>query len=478
MKDKVKKNYGLLCGIIICALVYVVFSWIFPTATITEGAIKVGAKNPIGLFGLGYFPTFTIDAFFKLGLSILAIGGFYGVMASTGVYIKLVDGLTEKVKKNSNLFIIILIIAFAVVNSLSGVPYALLITVPFFMAVVLKIGYSKLVAVASTVGAMLIGSLASTYGYDVAGIGANVLGTSVGEGVLSRLILLALVTGLYVVFVVANTDKDVKNSKKATEELEDDLFVGKKSKSKKSLVPMIIFFALTVVIAIVSMYNWNNLLKIDIFEKFYEDIIAIKVGDFEIVKNLLGITSPFGYWSSYELVVILVFASLIIGWIYNLKINEIFTSFIEGSKKFLKPAFYITIANLVLVLMFSSTTNSYILTWITDKLVGTSKDFNLLAVTSGSIIGGFFCNSFNYLFSTIGQVFKLTYGAEYYAIILFIVQSIYGVLMLILPTSLFLVSGLTIMNVSYKEWIKYIWKFLLEVFVIIIVIAIILVLVV
>ena len=46
--------------------------------------------------------------------------------------------------------------------------------------------------------------------------------------------------------------------------------------------------------------------------------------------------------------------------------------------------------------------------------------------------------------------------------------------MLILPVSVVLVAGLKFLNVSYKEWIKYIWKLLLQLFVAIILFGLIL----
>lgn len=467
---KEKKNYSLIIGIALCGLLFVVLSWFIPTATIAEGAIKANSTNPVGLFGLIYFPVFTLDAFSKVGFTILAIGGLYGVMAKTGVYSKLVEGMVKKFKQNSKAFLIGTIITFALLNSVLGVPYALLILVPLAMSIVLGLGYSKIVAVASTVGAMLIGSLASTFGYNAAGISSNMLNIDISTGVLSRFILLVLVTGLYILFVQSSSSK-----KEEKEKLE---FVSDVKETKKNSVPMIIFFVLTVLIAIVSMYNWNALLKIDIFEKFFEDIMAIKIGEFAIVDKVLDLNYPFGYWDSYELTGLLVVSSLIIGWLYNLKLRDTFEGFVSGAKRLLKPAFYITIANVVLVYMFSSSNGDYMLTWISDKLIGTSGEFNILAVSGVSMIGSFFCNSFNYLFSVLGQVMTISYKQEFYAVIMFMTQSLHGLLMLILPTSLFLVSGLSILEVSYKEWIKYIWKFLLELLVIILVIGAILVLVV
>ena len=40
--------------------------------------------------------------------------------------------------------------------------------------------------------------------------------------------------------------------------------------------------------------------------------------------------------------------------------------------------------------------------------------------------------------------------------------------MFILPVSVVLVAGLKFLDVSYKDWMKYIWKLLLQLFVVVI----------
>lgn len=478
-----KKNYSLILGIAICFMLYVVLSWIIPTATISNGAVVAGTTNPIGLFGLVYYPGLTIGTFIQFGLIVLAIGGFYGVMSKTGVYSKIVNGLAEKCAGKEKIFLVIVIALFAVLNSVFGVPFALLILVPFFMEVLLKLGYNKITAVAATVGALLVGSLASTFGYNVAGSASGILGIKITDGILPRVVLLVIVTALFVMFVLSKTKltvkaKTKKNSKAAskTEDV-DYLFLENNESNKKNATPLIILFSLLVIVAIVSMFNWRYIFDIAIFEKLYEDVIAMNIGNYPFLKNLLNLTNPLGYWDSYELVALLVMSSAIIGWIYNLSFKDIYESFIDGAKKVLKPAFYVTIANVLFTFMLSAS-NGYMLTWITDKLANITEEFNMFAVMLSTMLGGFFYNHFYHLFSSIGQVFMLTSSSDYYSILMFIIESVHGLVMMILPTSLFLVGGLTLLDVSYKDWIKYIWKFLLQILLIVTVITVILVLVV
>ena len=50
----------------------------------------------------------------------------------------------------------------------------------------------------------------------------------------------------------------------------------------------------------------------------------------------------------------------------------------------------------------------------------------------------------------------------------------YGLTMLVAPTSLILMATLSYLKVSYKDWLKNVWKLLLELFIILLIIFIIL----
>ena len=118
------------------------------------------------------------------------------------------------------------------------------------------------------------------------------------------------------------------------------------------------------------------------------------------------------------------------------------------------------------------------LVYITEKLGTISDSFNLFTTALTGIIGGFFYNNYYYYFNAIATDLAIHVDANYYTIMTFVLQSIYGLMMMILPTSLILVSGLSMLGVSFKEWIKYIWRFVAQLLVIILIISVILVLVV
>ena len=49
-------------------------------------------------------------------------------------------------------------------------------------------------------------------------------------------------------------------------------------------------------------------------------------------------------------------------------------------------------------------------------------------------------------------------------------QSVYGLIRIVGPTSVFLIIGLSYLEVPYKSWLKYIWRFVLELLIVVFVV--------
>ncbi len=456
-----KKESKLIYSIVICFLVYVLLSWIIPTGTFSAGEITTSSTNPVGLGGLLYYPALTLGTFIQFGLIVLAIGGLYGVMKRTKSYAKMIEFVVTKCNSKKKGLLIATILVTAILTSLFGCPYVMLILVPFMMDVLMELGYSKKIALVSTIGSILVGQVGSTFGYTIAGAAATTLGIDILSGLLSRVILLALVLFIFILFVLSKSNEKDKDSEAIYYEKES----GKDAKKVRAL-PSVIVLVLLVVTTLVGMFTWNSVFNVTLF-----DDIATKLAEVKVLDNIIGLSANLGAWDSYELIGILVLASLLIGWLYNLKIKDIVDSFSEGAKKLLKPAFYVTIVNIIFTLMLVNQNNN-MLVWILGKI--NTKGFNIVSVLGSSVIGSLFYNVFPYFFYNTAAILTNFYTAEYYNIIIFVGQAIYSIFMMILPTSIILVAGLSMLNISYKEWVKYIWKFLLEILLIVILISVIL----
>lgn len=462
-KNSILKALGLTFAIVI------LLSWVIPAGTYTNGAYTAtGSTSPIGLYDFLRLPVLTLATFVQYGLFFLAIGGFYGVLNQTGVYSNLINNIVKKWNKKKKSFLIITILTFIMLTSLTGLSNVMFILVPFFATILLKLGYDKITSFTSTVGAILLGNVGCTFGFEIWGYLKTYLNIEMTTLIFARIVVLIMISILMILFLIKNT-KEVKKSK--DEEVLLPLY--EEVKSKKSSVPFIVISVLTFILLMVGGYNWYYAFDIEFFTELYNSVSAIQIGGKTIISDILALNNApmIGFFENYDITIILVFISLIMGWIYNVKFNDIVSGFANGAKKMLLPATYATLSCVIFATVLNSSGGHFINT-IINKFIGT-EGFSFMGTVGSSIVTSFVYNDFSSMLSSIYTIFT-SYDANVIPVVAFIIQGIFGLISLIAPTSIILVAGLSLMDISYKEWIKYIYKFALIIFGILIVVAFIL----
>ena len=450
-----KKEIFIGLGIILAT--YIFLSWIIPVGYYNSGVYSQGIIAPVGLADIIKYPVIalTSSVFVLTAVSIIIIGGLYGVMKKTGLYSKLVDNVCKKFKGDEELFLIISTFVLALFSSLTALTVPLFVLVPFVTGVLLAMGYNKLTALLSSVGAILVGNMATTYGFNIAGYIKYFYSTDINANMLFKIILFALLTGGLILFLLS-INKNTKLKKLTKDELKEVPFY-EDVKSQNKTLGSVILLILAFILIMVGMYNWYYSFGVTVFDKFDELISNVKYNDLSILSSIIGEINPLGYWTNYEFCLILLILSYVIGKMGKLKFNEIVNGFIDGCKIMIKPAIMTIFASVIFLFMSSSTSSFY--ATICNYLFTLSDKFKLLSVGLTSFIGGILYNDFPYMLNSIstpvaGMFTNLTAP-------LFLQYSIYGLVQLVAPTSIILVAGLTYLDVSYKEYLKNIWKPLL-----------------
>jgi len=488
MKKEKNSKYGLLKVLGITFLVFAALTWIIPTGSYSGSTFTGGETSPVGLYGLFLDPLYSFGIFVQYIVVFLAIGGLYGVLNKTGAYSKIVEGLAKKFEKKKTLFLVISIVLFATITSLVGSQVATFVFVPFVIAILMTLGYSKITSLAATVGAILVGVLGSTYGTSV--VFNSFLGIDANNGIIYRLIFFVIATALYTLFVVKKNKcskieeiEVVEKPKRGRKKKDDSAALGKKEEvkkidiplynkrdEKKSIIPLAIILGLLALIVFTGMFNWYYTFDIEFFDKIYESIMSFEVGGIAIFAKIFGELPQIGYFGNYDLAAVLLVSSVLIGWIYGNKIDEFIDGFVKGAKEMLLPAIYVMFASIIFAVMVNSSSN--ISATISNFLFSLAEEFNVIVVSLVGLVGSVFFNDFPYLLNGIYGVLG-DFDAIVYPIIPVILNATYGIAMLILPVSITLIAGLKYMDVSYKEWAKYIWKFLVGILVILILFALI-----
>ena len=478
-----KKNN--LIKIIITVFICTVFlSWIIPAGIFEKGAFVASTQKPAGLFDLTLIPLTVFDLALPSILFVLVVGIFYGVINKTGVYTSLVEKMTDKLKGHEICFAVTTSVVISLLSAITGLNITFFVVIPFISAIMLSLGLSKITTMISTFGSIIVGMAGSIYGNDIAYYLNGYLGYNSDYGYNyglfpSKIILLILLVFLLAMFVLNCVRKNLKNKDSIKEEI--PLYEKtKESKNKKSYMPLFIIMIVSFVIIMIGSFKWDALLGTTEnptpFLSFYEKIMSVKVNGFPIIANILGTIPAFGYWELPFISVFILFVTIIIGIVYKVKFDDIIEGSLSGLTKNVRLALYIIGANLVFSLLFRNGTSENFVATIINFFMNIPDNFNSLIVSVTTVISSFFYNSFGTLVANMYLPTVILTGttAELRLLATTIIQTLYSLVMLIAPTSVLLIVGLSYFNISYKEWFKNIWKLLLQLLIVVVLIIIIL----
>ncbi len=279
--------------------------------------------------------------------------------------------------------------------------------------------------------------------------------------------------------------KSSKNNNKAALK-DEDIIVVKESvgtdemegyvptivNSKHKIWPFVIGFSLLFILLVLAFIPWGEYgFGVKVFTELTENTQKFELFGFPIFAKLLGTFNAFGEWSITDMFLPLGLLVLIFALIYKVKINDIFDGFVKGAKKALAPA---AIALFVYTILVLVTYHPFQLV-IYKAILGLSKGFNIATTSLVAILASLFNSDPSYVFQSVlpYYVSKVT-NSDNYTIVGIMFQSLYGLTMLVAPSSLVLMGVLSYLKVNYKDWLKNAWKFLLEFLVVLLILFIIL----
>ena len=458
------KKHGLLKILGALLLLVIIASYALPGRSDTKDYIGLVDVMISGMQSLYYF--------FYLMVYILCIGGFYGILSKSPAYKKLLDKIVTKIKPYSKRFVFVTILMFALISSFTGMTLPLLIFIPFIMAIITYSGYDKLVAISSTVVSTMIGYMGGVF---VAFFNPNTYSMTTFEtfvgvdskfaNVFPKLLLLFAGTALLIYFV----NRHIKNveKKKVKYELPEDseVLINEVTSDYNKIRrwPLITILILMFIILTLGLVPWNALFGITIFQDFHTWLTGLSIKKFAIVPNILSSQLlPFGEWYSMgdamtymNICMVIIAGILMVLLVGKVKINDAIDGFKEGMKKTLPSAILMTIALTVLICSF---TNGFF-----EGIVTSYGKFNY-GISSLLVFLGCLLNVDMYyiIAGVFTPILNLITDESVYSSVAILFQGIYGIFSIVGPTSLILIFALNYMNVPYTTWLKYIWRFILS----------------
>lgn len=531
------RKHNAVKVVLITLLVLLVLSWIIPAAYYSSQFVSEG-RVQMGLFDLFNYPITSLSYFGYIALFFVLVGGFYGILYKIPAYRTFLDRIVAIFDGKEKVFLSIVMILIAVLVSVCGIHIEIFLFFPLIVALILLMGYDKIVAAITTVGSVCVGLAGSTYAYNNLNVLLSTLSLKIDYeiGVRAVILLVGLVLLIFNTLMYVNkvgkkkparveekkeTVKiEVVKEKAGEKSVKDNVTVTKKktttsttkkstgtkkttkSKSNKrnvkaavtdedvivvkdnnylippvrgkdhSIWPIVLLFVLMFITFVLAFIPWNeNSLNVSLFTDITKNVTEFKIFKFAIFGKILGNTNAFGAWNSADLYLVMALVVLILSIIYKVKFDDILDGFAEGAKKALAPA---VIVLLVYTILVTVTYHPFQLT-IYKAILGLTKGFNVATTACVAIIASVLNADPSYVFQSVLPYFiSVKTNSELFGIVGIMFQSLYGLTMLVAPTSIVLLSVLSALNISYKEWLGKIWKFFVEFLVVLLIIFIIL----
>ena len=538
------KKHNSFKVVLITIFVVALCTWIFPSAQFSTQLIE-GERVQAGLFDVFSYPMVALYYFMNIFVFVIACGAFYGVAYRIPAYKKLLEKITAGFKGRENIFLVLMIVLIAALVSVTGISFPIVFIFPLVISIILMMGYNKLVATSVTVGSTIVGIAGTTLGTTTVGYVNYLLGTDTFDEMITKVIILVVLT----VLLVANVLLYAKKTKRVVEEKKEELAhddkvkevkkeesvkaVSSKSETKKEHVedtkketskkkdttkstkttkpktttrgrkpnstkgktraafakssdeviqvevangkpkkvrvwPFVIIFDLIVIILAICMFDWKGLFGITWFTDATDAIVGYEVGGFPIFSKLLGTFNAFGSWSlNVEVPAMILIFTCILALVYRVKWSDFIDGVVDGAKRCAPVA---TVMLLIFTVLILVTYHPFQLS-ITKVLLDFSTGLNVVTMSIIAMFSSFFNADLTYVAqSTLPYVTSVITDSSLYPLLAVIFQSIYGLMMLIAPTSIILLGTLTYLDVPYTQWLKHIWKLFVQFLIVLIII--------
>ncbi|WP_375751462.1 YfcC family protein [Vibrio sp. HN007] len=389
-----------------------------------QGVVDVLLAPIDGFYDHNSYEATAID----VSLFILIIGGFLGLVTKTGAIDAGIERVTHRLEGREELMIPILMALFAAGGTVYGMAEESLPFYTLLVPVMMAARFDPVVAAATVLLGAGIGTLGSTINPFATVIAANAAGIPFTDGIILRVIILAVGWALCVGYVMryAKMVREDQTKSIVYDKFEENKkhFLGDKSDEGME------------------------------FTTTRKVILALFAASFGIMIYGVAIA---GWWMA-EISAMFLAATIIIGLVARMSEEEFTTSFIDGARDLLGVALIIGIARGIVVIMDRGMITDTILNSAEHIVTGLSSVMFINVMYWLEVLLSFLVPSSSGLavltmpimapladFAGVGRELVVT-----------AYQSASGVVNLITPTSAVVMGGLAIARVPYVRWLKWV----------------------
>ncbi len=399
----------------------------------------VGPSNAGTLFG-------SVQVF----LFVLAIGGFMSVVFATGALERGIHHLAHRFRRRAPLLIAVLTLLFGVLGSIKGWSDETLGLYAIMVPLTVALGYDRLVTIAVVSVAPYVGAAASTINPFQTGIASSKAGVSIADGIGLRLILLTLTLGATVGYILwyagrvrADPAKSLCGAAPGDAELAkaDARAPEPLTATHKAVIGLVAF---TFALLAFSIVPWGAFLG------------AVSI-DPETGATIGGqVAWELGWWLP-ELSALFFVMAVVVAVVGRLGEEVAARAFMKGIVDFAGPAFLVTLARSVSVVMTNTQTIDTVLNAMEGLVAGASSvGFVVLSFFAclplSALVGG----------GTAGTALTMPvlaplgdFAGVDRSLVITTWSAAAGWLRLVIPTNAILVAGIALAGVGYDRYVRF-----------------------
>jgi uncharacterized ion transporter superfamily protein YfcC len=385
---------------------------------------------------------------------VLAVGAFITVTMKTEAIQTGIGRLALRFRHSGAILIAILMLVFA----LGGTSYGMWEeTLGFFALLVplaLALHWDRMVAAAIIFLGAGSGVIGSTVNPFSTGVASDAAGISIGDGIGLRILLWVVLVTVAIAYVIwyarrvqTHPEKSVVGVSPSDADQAEGLITDVPELTGRQQV-VLVLFALTFMVMIYGFIPWNDLWQ----EAFSSDFPLPTFADFYFPES-----------AGLFLVM-----SVVVGLIAKLGEEGTVTTIMAGASDFLGAALIVVFARGITVVMKNAYMTDTILHWMEDAVSGkTATAFAVLAFIVNLPIAFLVPSSSGHAALVMPIMAPLAdFAGVSRALTVTAFQTASGFVNLLTPTSAVIMGGLALSKVGYDRYLRFVWPFLVAVFVI------------
>ncbi len=464
--------------ILFFVLIFVaILTWIIPGGKyqLNEAGQAIGGtysksgSNPQGLWDILMAPVIGMvgnekfSGAIAISLDVMVFGSFLEMVNQTGALDISLKNIAKKYKSNYKLLITILVYAMMALGTIYGAYEEGFVYLMMFLSIILSLGLDTIVALMIVIFGTAAGNAASIINPFSTGVAAGIAGIPPGEGMGYRaLVFVAL--GLVVSYMISlYAGKILKNPEKSFQhfrrekDLEEFTTTGTDEKMSSMQKKVFGVFVFTFSVLIISLIPWSTLSdKLTFFEDFANWLVGIPVLGSLIGKTLV----PFGQWSFNEMTVLMIVMTFVVGIIAKYSVDKSVSIFIKGASDLVSTALIIPMARGIQVLMTEGNITSTILNFGENHLASLPPFlFVIICLVFYFVIASLMPSSTGLAAATMSIMAPLAVFAGLQETNMILIYNFsLGLVKMIMPTSIIVMTCTQVVHVDYLTWVKAVWK--------------------